>query len=344
MKRLTFFILVLSGLIIVSSCTCKRNNTTPPKKETEVKDSDIKIKIHRFEKDWYAMNPNDISNELLKLKQETPMLFNAYYNFVMEFPRMGNETQQQQIIKDFITKPQMKGLYDSVMKKYPNLDFLEKELTNAFIKFKSYFPEKPIPKVFTCITEFAGFPAFTYGDSLLGICIDDYLGAKYVYYPNFFYDYQMYSLDKPFLAVQAMNVIATNQINAPEPQSTLLDKMLIYGKILYFVETMLPKEKQENIMRYTKQQYDWCENNKKQIWGYFLDKKLLYETKPEHIKYVEEAPSTYGMPSESPGRVGAWLGWQIIRSYMKNNPNTTLKELIANQESQKILEAANFKP
>lgn len=338
--KLSFYLVVIFTVV---SCTCKRQGNQP-KKELDVKKSDVKIQIHRFEKDWYAMNPNQISSELKKLQQIHPMMFNAYYNFVMEFPRMGSEAQQDQIIKDFITKPNMVGLYDSVMKKYPNLDFLEEELTEAFINFKSYFPNKPIPKVYTCITEFAGFSAFTFGDSLLGICIDDFLGAKYVYYPNFFHDYQLYSLDKPFMTIQAMNVMATNQIDAPLPQSTLLDKMIIYGKILYFIESMLPKEKQENIIRYTKQQYEWCEQNQKQIWAYFLDKKLLYESKPDHIKYVEDAPSTYGMPETSPGRVGAWLGWQIIRNYMKNNPSTTLKQLIDNKESQKILEAANYKP
>ncbi len=330
-------------VLLLSSCTCNRNKNQP-KKEIEVKQSEVKVKIHRFEEDWYAMNPNNIENELHQLKAKDPLIFNAYYNYVMDFPRMGSEAEQQQIITDFITKPQMRGLYDSVMKKYPNLDFLEKELTDAFVNFKSYFPEKPIPKVYTCITEFAGFPAFTYGDSLLGICIDDYLGPKYIYYPNFFYDYQLYSLDKPFITIQAMHTLATNTIDAPAAQSTLLDKMLVYGKILYFVETMLPKEKEANIMRYTPQQYKWCEDNIKQIWGHFLEKKILYDTKPEYIKYVEEAPSTYGMPDSSPGRVGAWLGWQIIRSYMKNNSNTTLKQLIANKDSQKILELANFKP
>lgn len=342
--RLAYRILLFSCIIFFFfSCTCEQQKNKP-KKEIDVKKSEVEIKIHRFEKDWYAMNPNQIPTELKKIQLQHPMMFNAYYHFVMEFPRMGNIAQQEQIIRDFITKPQMRGLYDSVMKKYPNLDFLEDELTDAFINFKSYFPEKPIPKIYTCITEFAGFPAFTLGDSLLGICIDDYLGSKYMYYPNFFHDYQLYSLDKPFIKIHAMNVMATNQIDAPTPQSTLLDKIIIYGKILYFIESMLPKEKQENIVRYTKQQYEWCEQNKKQIWAYFLDKKLLYETKPDHIKYVEDAPSTYGMPEESPGRVGAWLGWQIIRDYMKNNPNTTLKQLIANKESQKILEAANFKP
>lgn len=337
------FLLLFSILLAFNACTCEQKKTKP-KKEIEVKKSEVTIKIHRFEKDWYAMNPNQISSELKKLQKQYPMMFNAYYNFVMEFPRMGNMAQQEQIIRNFITKPQMRGLYDTVMKKYPNLDFLEKELTDAFINFKSYFPEKPIPKIYTCITEFAGFPAFTYSDSLLGICIDDYLGPKYVYYPNFFHDYQLYSLDKQFIKIHAMNVMATNQIDAPTPQSTLLDKIIIYGKILYFIESMLPKEKQENIVRYTKEQYQWCEQNQKEVWAYFLNKKLLYQTKPDHIKYVEDAPSTYGMPKESPGRVGAWLGWQIIRSYMKNNPNTTLKQLIANKESQKILEMAKYKP
>ena len=50
------------------------------------------------------------------------------------------------------------------------------------------------------------------------------------------------------------------------------------------------------------------------------------------------------MPSNSPGKVGAWLGWQIVKAYMKENPNTTLKELIAIKDGQKILTGSKYKP
>jgi hypothetical protein len=341
--KLRHILYFASLLIFVTACTCNRSSRQP-KKEQEVKKSKIRVEILRFEKAWFAMDPANLPNELKKIQKTYPRPYEAFYNFVMEFPRFGSQEQQLMVIRDFITKKDMRNLYDTVMLKYPDLDFLESELQVAFANYKSYFPEKPVPQVFTCITEFAGFQAFTFGDSILGLCIDDHLGPKYLYYKNFFYDYQLYGLDKKFMSVHAMNVMATNIIDAPDARSTLLDKMIAYGKILYFIQSMLPDKSPKDVMEYDDKQWKWCVDNERQIWGYFLEKKLLYDTRPDNIRYVEEGPSTYGMPKESPGKAGAWLGWQIVRAYMKENPGTTLKQLIALKDGQKLLEGSKYKP
>lgn len=330
-------------ILLLTSCTCNRSGDQP-KKEKEVSRSEVKVEVLRFEQAWFGMNPADLPNELKKLKAKYPREYDAFYNYVMEFTRFGNEEQQQLVIRDFITKKDMRGLYDTVLRKYPDLAFLENDLQTAFANFKSYFPEKPVPRVFTCITEFAGFPAFTFGDSLVGICIDDHLGPKYPYYRNFFYDYQLYGLDKKFMAGHVLNVMATNIIDAPDARSTLLDKMIVYGKILYFIQALLPDLAPNDVIEYTDKQWKWCLDNERQIWGFFLEQKLLYDTRPDNIRFVEDGPSTYGMPKESPGKVGAWLGWQIVQAYMKEHPGTTLKQLIAIKESQKLLEGSKYKP
>ena len=342
-KRLIYFSILT--LLLATSCTCHRK-ANQPKKEKEINKSEVKVTILRFEQEWFAINPANLPNELKKLRAKYPMQYDAYYNYVMEFPKYGNSEKQLEIIHDFLTKKDMQGLYDTVMVKYPGLGFLEDELQTAFANYISYFPEKPVPQVMTCITEFAGFPAFTVGDSLLGICIDDHLGPKYKFYTatGFFYDYQLYALDKKFMAVHAVKVLATNNILPPDARSSLLDKILVYGKMLYFMQSLLPDRPPQDMMEYTDAQWKWCKDNQKQIWAYFLENKLLYDTRPEQMKYLEEGPYTYGMPKESPGRVGAWLGWQIVQAYMKQNPNTTLKQLLAINDSQKILEGSNYRP
>ena len=76
-----------------------------------------------------------------------------------------------------------------------------------------------------------------------------------------------------------------------------------------------------------------------------LDKELIYSTDPsETIKYFGEAPFTTGFSKESPGRTGWWIGWQIIRSYMNNYPETTILELISLDNNQEILTKTKYKP
>jgi len=76
-----------------------------------------------------------------------------------------------------------------------------------------------------------------------------------------------------------------------------------------------------------------------------LDQELLYNSRAmAYQKFIQWAPTTNGMPSESPGRVGVWLGWQIVRAYMQKHPNTSFDELMAISDGQLLLQKSKFKP
>ena len=59
---------------------------------------------------------------------------------------------------------------------------------------------------------------------------------------------------------------------------------------------------------------------------------------------MNDAPFTAPVSQDSPGRLGTWLGWQIVDSYMKKNQNIGLKNLMDENNYQKILEESGFKP
>ena len=81
------------------------------------------------------------------------------------------------------------------------------------------------------------------------------------------------------------------------------------------------------------------------MWTYLVEKDLLFSTKRmDIVRYINDGPQTNGFPPESPGRTGAWLGRQIIRKYMKRNPEITLEKLMKNQDYQGILNASAYLP
>lgn len=344
MKKYTPIILTALILSCFSSCTCQQQKA-PPKKEKVVKRSEIQVDIIRFEKDLFACNPNQLENELAGLDAKYPLFYKIFYNQVLNIPATGNKEMQLQVMRDFLTKKAMRGLYDTVQRHFADIDFLKEDLQTAFANYKSYFPEKPTPKVITCISEFS-YSVFTATDSMLGISLDKYLGPGYIYYPAVFqeYTFMIPTFDRKYMAIDCANVLGANIVPVPDDKSTLLDKMVAEGKILYFIQSLLPQKKENDIIKYTDKQWKWCEDNEQQIWAYFLEKNLLYDTQFEQFKYVKEGPTTYGMPKESPGKVGAWLGWQIVQKYMEENPDTTLKELIAITDGQKILMSSKYKP
>jgi uncharacterized protein YjaZ len=62
-------------------------------------------------------------------------------------------------------------------------------------------------------------------------------------------------------------------------------------------------------------------------------------------RFINPAPFSkfyLEIDNESPGRVGAWIGWQIVRSYMKNN-EVSLKQLLV-MDATEIFNNSKYKP
>jgi hypothetical protein len=80
------------------------------------------------------------------------------------------------------------------------------------------------------------------------------------------------------------------------------------------------------------------------MWMSLIENRLLFSTDEMTIsKLINPAPFSFST-SEAPGRASIWLGYRITASYMKKNKNITLEELLLDNDYQKILNEAKFKP
>lgn len=132
-----------------------------------------------------------------------------------------------------------------------------------------------------------------------------------------------------------------------DDDKSLLARMVYNGKIMYLMDLVLPDVADSTKIGYTTKQLEWAKGNESNIWGYFLQENLLYETDYNKIqKYVSVAPFTPGLGenNESAPKLGIWAGWQIVRKYMENNPDITLAQLMALTDEQKILNGAKYHP
>ena len=130
------------------------------------------------------------------------------------------------------------------------------------------------------------------------------------------------------------------------PQATnLLDHMIHEGKLMYFSQAMMPDEPDTLIAGYSNEQLKWCRANEGAMWTYLVENKMLYSSKQmDIVRFINDGPRTSSFSEESPGRVGAWLGWQIVRKYMKKNPEVTLPQLIYETDYQSILNRSAYQP
>ena len=319
-------------LFIFTACKDKKN----AKPAIDIpKDKFVDIKISRYEKVLMNIDANNIKNELKKYQADYALFLNGNLDDTLNIIQLYN----------YISDPVLREIYDDIIKKYPDLTGLEKELSQAFTYYKYYFPSEATPKLYTYISYLDYENRIINVDTVMAIAIDMYLGENYKMYPSVKIPrYISARLDSNYIAIDCMKSIAVKKINFSFESKTLLDNILYLGKILYFTDAMLPEKAEELKIGYTKEQMDWCSKNEENIWAFFIKNNLLYNADYYKIRqFFTEAPSTKGF-KDAPPRFGEWIGWQIIKSYMKENKNASLEDLLKENDSQKILKISKYKP
>ena len=143
----------------------------------------------------------------------------------------------------------------------------------------------------------------------------------------------------------SMLLLTQKQNKTDQSDQSLLAEMIFYGKSYFLTKSTLPCTPDSLIIGYTAQEIEDINKNEHIIWANFLENDLLYET--SHFmknKFIGERPKTFEISQQCPGRIGIWVGWQIVKSYMENNPQVELQELMENTDAQEIFSQSKYKP
>jgi len=327
--------LLLITLIVISfTFSCKDNPL-----DIDISDITLELSTKRFEQDLFNTSQNNEKN----LQKEYDFFFTDFTEQIINIGSINNPSTTYQLSK-FINDPEITALKKQVDALYSDFSPFEKELTKAFKRYHHYFPKKHIPEIITYVSGFNY--AIATDVNYLGIGLDMFLGGNYKAYnqlgiPKYKSDF----MNQEHLVAGALLGWVSTEFELKETQANLLTEMIHQGKILYLLDVLLPNEKDFIKINYTQEQVAWCNNNERGSWFYFIDNSLLYSKEnTEIIKYMGEAPFIQGFPEGSPGRIGHWVGWQIVRTYMQKNPNIPLTQLMNETDAQKILNASKYKP
>jgi hypothetical protein len=344
-----YSILVILALCLVS---CRPE---PAVNIPDVSDIHIDLDLTRF--DQLLLQDTTIdATRIRKLMTDYPAFSDVYFNHVMPgsedaIINQDPETKIQNI-QSWIKHPRTRWLYDTVQQIFPKVDDLKKGLKEAFTYAKYYFPEKETPRFFTTLSDFGYFPFIYAEDSLkdgIGISLEMFLGEKFPYRQfngngEAFSDYLVRAYNKEHIVKRTLEVWV-DDLAGPPPGNRLLDIMIHNGKKLYIMQSLMPTTSDTVIMNYPAEKMKWVKDNERNIWTVFTTQNLLYESSLTKIqKLIGPSPDSPGMPHEAPGNTGSWLGWQIIKVYMKKHPETTLEQLLKLDNAQVILEQSQYKP
>jgi len=220
---------------------------------------------------------------------------------------------------------------------------LEKAIGKAFARIEYLYPETEVPTFYLFVSGFQT-PVY-FGDEWIGVGADMYLGSDYPFYNRVVYEYQKQTMRKECIPVDVVSAYLFRTLPYTSTKSRLLDQMMYRGKVMYLTAQLFDKLPPYEVMGWTKEQWNWCVRNEQAIWHLVMDKRDLFKTESLVLTgYLNDGPFTSEVSQDAPGRLGIWLGWRIVESYMEHNENVSLQELMAEGDTQKILEESFYKP
>jgi hypothetical protein len=335
MKRIYFVLL----LWIFFSC---KNNGIP-----DVSGIKIELKVQRFEKDFFSIDTNNILNELQRLRIKYPSFINDFTSQILGFDDKTPPDSLTKYVHLFIRD--YRFVKDSADKLFGDFEPQEIEIKKGLQFVKHYFPEYKAPgKIITFIGPFDGYSDVLTSDAF-AVGLQLHMGSNFSFFKSdiaqdLFPKYISQKFTPEYIPVNCIKNIIDDMFPDKSVGKALIEQMVEKGKRLYLLDKFLPYTPDYLKIGYTENQLKDSYTNEAVIWDFFLNNDLLNNADQNIVKnYIGESPKTQELGEGSPGNIGAFSGWQIVKKYMSKYSKTSLQELMKT-DAREIYNQSKYKP
>lgn len=310
--------------------------------DVDVSEVEIDLKFSRFEERMFGVQSKtemaDLNKELITEGGE------LYEFYVYDMLRSGSvyDDSISTYLMYFVEDSMMQIVYTDIHRAFGDFQTEEERLIDVFKHMKYHLPKAPLPERIITYNS-----AFNYGvvstDKRIGIGLDMYLGnSNPIVQKLGFPQYMKEKMEAEYLPVDVAHSWMITNVMGEERGDTFLSSMIYFGKLRYVLDAMMPDLPDHLKIRYTEEEYDWSLASEYNIWQFLMDMNWIYTTDAKvKLRFFEEAPETVGIDG-SPGRIGQFMGWQMVRQYMEKNPEVTVEELLNEKNEARILK--EYKP
>ncbi|TMI92071.1 MAG: hypothetical protein E6H06_14895 [Bacteroidetes bacterium] len=328
-------------MFVSIAIACNHNNNTP-----DVSRIKIDVKLDRFEKSFFQVDSNNVAPGLTKVATGFPDFYPDFMQNILGVSGNPGDTTTLSVTKKFLSS------YSSFARelegKFNNTTGMEDEITHGLQFVKYYFPDYRIPAFITFIGPLDA-PGVAMTRNRIAIGLQQYAGKDFPGYQANEVQ-QMYPLyisrrfDPKYIPSNCMRAIADDLFPDKSAGKPLIEQMIEKGKQWWLLDKLMPTTRDSLKTGYSQKQLDWCKENEGLIWNYFVTSENLETIEPNVIQnYIGESPTTQGMPAASPGNIGQWVGWQIVKKFAAANPSLNPAEIM-NTPARKILTDSKYKP
>ncbi|WP_299227031.1 gliding motility lipoprotein GldB [uncultured Psychroserpens sp.] len=314
--------IVVFSIIILTFLSCKSDNAI----EAEILKIESNFVVERFDKVFASAKPESLT----QLKKTFPFLFSKRIPDSLWIERMTDSFQV--------------ALNDAIIKELGDFNTPTQDIKRLFQHLRYYDQTFTEPRVIT-LTNFVDYRnKIVVTDSLVLIAIDNYLGSEHEFYSGIA-RYITKNMKPSQIVVDLAKAYGEKQIFQSE-KKTLLDDMIYFGKQLYFKDKVIPFKTDAEKIGYIQDELEFAQVNEEMIWTQFVQNEMLYSTDSSlPARFIADAPFSkfyLELDNQTPGRLGQYIGWQIVRAYMKNN-DVSLQNMMQ-KDAIEIFNKSNYKP
>jgi|NorSeaMetagenome_1021524.scaffolds.fasta_scaffold05268_3 hypothetical protein len=321
--------LIISALIILTSCESNRL-------EVDTSKSKVKVIFNNYEQDLFNVNQTQIDKQLDKWSIKYPPFVHGDYKNAANI----------YLLKDYLNNELNLKLWKDWSEKIGDYEPIQSGLENAFKHYKYYYPDDSIPHIYTYISGLNHEKPIEFSPYGIIIGIDMFYGSDYRPYKKLqIPEFLCKNFKKEYITPILMRNLAKQKFKEFLSGKTMLDNMIGLGKIEYFLEAMMPEMPDSARFQFTEKQMNWCYSHEEAFWKHLTMKNLLFSKDLfAYKKYLQPGPFVSSLERDSPGRAGIFIGYKIVKEYMKRNTDISLNELMKDTDFKEIFSAAKYKP
>lgn len=304
----------------------------------------VDVHITRFDSALVNIPMDSLEQQVGRLYADYPEFMPFFVSRVLGIPIQDTAYLIQQLplfLSDTVYGFAATNRYEQQV--YADVSGLERDLGRAFARMQFLFSDIPVPEVLFFVSGFNASVVFT--EEGVAVGADMYLGSDYPYYNRVVHNYQKQTMRKESICGDVVSAWLFRHIAFSGTHRRLLEQMIYRGKVMYLLAQLLREQPAYEVMGYTREQWAWCEHYERAIWNKMMDRHDLFSSEQRIIaSYLNDGPFTSEISQESPGRLGTWVGWRIVESYMEHQPQVTMQQLMQQSDAQLILQESYYKP
>lgn len=315
--------LAAAALLTIQSCS---DNL----RDVDISKSNYRLESVHLDSIITQTPEEELGSEIFKLSQQFPEIidYQFYYCYKTGLPK---DTAFQANWSEFTHNPYYKRLSKRIREKFPNTAVSKKIIEDGFKRIQVHLPKAKLPKTILFMNSFFSSSMYC-TENEIGVGLERYLGAKTDVIKELpgdvFYEWIKEAMEPEYLERDAICAWVLTHICEPTKDGNNIEAIIQWGKILYLTKAALPEQDEQILLRYNTTDYEWALKNERNFWEYLVKQNMLFtKSETDQAAFLQEAPFTSGLPQKGPDRLGQFLGYRIVASYMEQY-DVTLQQLL----------------